>query len=141
MLLKSATNGNIPTGTTITTQPNGTAGAYLAAGGEPCIGVQLVNRVRRTDGTYSPAHIRLTQHTNANSGVCQQVRNSQVVEDYFRSTVPAPGETTAAPITAAIPVGSSKGIYRAAPSSSSAIIFSLILLGNSRVLNSRIPFF
>ena len=114
MLLKSAANGNVPTTTTITTEVTGDAGAYLVAGGLPCIGVQLVNRAVRADGTYSPAHIKLTQHTtNANSGVCQQVRNSQVVDDYFRSTVPAPGATTEAPIDAAIPVGSSKGIHRA----------------------------
>ena len=113
MPLRTATNGNGST-ITVTTAADatGTNVAYLVAGGLPCIGVHLVNRARRTDGTYTPAHIKLTQHaTNANSGVCQQVRNSQVVDDYFRSTVPAPGETTAAPITAAIPVGSSTSIY------------------------------
>ena len=36
---------------------------------------------------------------------------SQVVADYFSSTVPAPTGDT--PISAAIPVGSSKGIHRA----------------------------
>ena len=114
MLLKSATNGNVPTTTTITTEVTGEAGAYLVAGGEPCIGVQLVNRARRTDGTYSPAHIKLTAHaTNSTRGVCQQVRNSQVVTDYFNSSVPGTGND---PITAAIPVGSSKGIYGAARS-------------------------
>ena len=90
--------------------------AYLVAGKKPCIGVQLVNRQNRTDGTYSPAHIKLIEHTNVSSGVCQQVRNSQVVTDYFNSRVPGAGDGNT-PIDAAIPVGSSKGIYGAAPSS------------------------
>ena len=117
--LKSHDNGNGST-ITVTTAADatGTNVAYLVAGGEPCIGVHLVNRARRGDGTYSPAHIKLTQHTNATtaSSVCQQVRNSQVVADYFRSSVPGTGDGTT-PISAAIPVGSTKGIYRAAPSS------------------------
>ena len=114
MPLRTAGNANIANTDRITTAADGTnTGAYLAAGGRACIGVQLVNRQRRDDGTYSPAHIKLTQHrTNANSGVCQQVRNSQVVTDYFNSTVPGADGTT--PISAAIPVGSSKGIYGAA---------------------------
>ena len=117
MPLKTSTDGDA-SAITVTTVANGTnAGAYLAAGGQPCIGVHLVNRARRGDGTYSPAHIKLTQHnTNNANNVCQQVLGSQVVTDYFRSTVPAPTGDT--PISAAIPVGSSKGIYRAAPSSS-----------------------
>ena len=74
----------------------------------------MVNRERRTDGTYVPAHILLTQHgTNSASGVCQQVLGSQVVTDYFNSTVPGAGDGNT-PISAAIPVGSSKGIYGAA---------------------------
>ena len=117
MPLKSAADGNIPTGTTITTLPNGTAGAYLTAGGRACIGVRLVNRQNRNDGTYSPAHIQLVAHNNASTAgsVCQQVRNSQVVTDYFNSTVPGTADT---PISAAIPVGSSKGIYGAARTTS-----------------------
>ena len=117
MPLKSSTGADA-SATTVTTQVAEANGAYLVAGGEPCIGVQLVNRQRRNDGTYSPAHIKLTQHTNATtaSSVCQQVRNSQVVTDYFNSRVPGAGDGNT-PITAAIPVGSSKGIYRAAPSS------------------------
>ena len=117
MLLKKANNTNITNADLITTAADGTnTGAYLAAGGRACIGVQLVNRQRRNDGTYSPAHIKLFDHGNVSSGVCQQVRNSQVVADYFRSTVPGTGDGTT-PISAAIPVGSTKGIYRAAPSS------------------------
>ena len=103
-----------PTAAAVRTTGTGPT-AHLQAGGLPCIGVQLVNRVRRTDGTYSPAHIQLTQHTNATnaSSVCQQVRNSQAVTDYFNSTVPAAtGDGT---ITGAIPIGSSRGIHRAAP--------------------------
>ena len=117
MLLKKANNTNITNADLITTAADGTnTGAYLAAGGRACIGVHLVNRQNRTDGTYSPAHIQLVAHNNANTAgsVCQQVRNSQVVTDYFNSTVPGTGTT---PISAAIPVGSTKGIYRAAPSS------------------------
>ena len=113
--LRTAGDANIANTDFITTAADGTnTGAYLAAGGRACIGVQLVSRQRRDDGTYSPAHIKLTQHTNATtaSSVCQQVRNSQVVSDYFSSTVPAPTGDT--PISAAIPVGSSKGIYGAA---------------------------
>ena len=115
MPLRTAGNANIANTDRITTAADGTnTGAYLAAGGLPCIGVQLVNRQRRDDGTYSPAHILLTRHTANNTGnnVCQQVLGSQVVADYFSSTVPAPTGDT--PISAAIPVGSSKGIYRAA---------------------------
>ena len=112
MPLKTHDNGNA-SAITVTTAANGTnAGAYLAAGGEPCIGVHLVNRARRGDGTYSPAHIKLTQHnTNNANNVCQQVLGSQVVADYFSSTVPPATGTNN--ITAAIPVGSSKGIYGA----------------------------
>ena len=116
MPLKRGNGNDITNADLATTVANGTnSGAYLAAGGEPCIGVHLVNRARRGDGTYSPAHIKLTQHTNATtaSSVCQQVRNSQVVADYFRSSVPGTGDGTT-PISAAIPVGSSKGIYGAA---------------------------
>ena len=113
MLLKTATNANITNANLVGTEPTGEAGAYLAAGGEPCIGVQLVNRAVRTDGsgTYTPAHIKLTPHnTNRNNNVCQQVLGSQAVSDYLSSSVPG---TAADPITAAIPVGSTKGIYRA----------------------------
>ena len=119
MPLKRGNGNDITNADLATTVANGTNnGAYLAAGGRACIGVQLVNRQRRDDGTYSPAHIKLTRHTANNTGnnVCQQVLGSQVVADYFNSTVPAPTGDT--PISAAIPVGSSKGIYRAAPSSS-----------------------
>ena len=113
MPLKSSTGADA-SATNVTTQVADANGAYLVAGGEPCIGVHLVNRARRADGTYVPAHIKLTAHTaNSASGVCQQVRNSQVVSDYFNSTVPAAGAETT-PITAAIPVGSTKGIYEAA---------------------------
>ena len=114
MPLKSSTGADA-SATNVTTQVADANGAYLVAGGEPCIGVHLVNRARRADGTYTPAHIRLVAHNNANtaSSVCQQVRNSQVVSDYFNSTVPAAGAETT-PITAAIPVGSTKGIYEAA---------------------------
>ena len=117
MPLKSHNNGNA-SAITVGTAPTADAGAYLVAGGEPCIGVQLVNRQRRTDGTYSPAHILLTRHTANNTGnnVCQQVLGSQVVTDYFNSRVPGAGDGNT-PIDAAIPVGSTKGIYRAAPSS------------------------
>ena len=116
MPLRTAGNANIANTDFITTAADGTnTGAYLAAGGRACIGVQLVNRQNRTDGTYSPAHIKLTQHTANNTGnnVCQQVLGSQVVTDYFNSTVPGAGDGTTT-ITAAIPVGSSKGIYGAA---------------------------
>ena len=115
MPLKSHDNGNGST-ITVTTAADatGTNVAYLVAGGEPCIGVHLVNRARRGDGTYSPAHIRLTQHpTNNANNVCRQVINSQVVSDYFNSRVPGAGDGNT-PIDAAIPVGSSKGIYGAA---------------------------
>ena len=112
MPLKTQANGDA-SATSVTAATTGTNGTYLTAGGEPCIGVHLVNRARRADGTYTPAHIKLTQHANAASGVCQQVLGSQVVADYFSSTVPAPTGDT--PISAAIPVGSSKGIYGAAP--------------------------
>ena len=118
MPLRTAGDANIGNTDYIITAATGTNGAYLVAGGKPCIGVQLVNRQRRTDGNYSPAYIKLTEHATNNTGnhVCQQVLGSQVVADYFSSTVPAPTGDT--PISAAIPVGSSKGIYRAAPSSS-----------------------
>ena len=111
MPLKSATNGDLPAGTTVNTLPNGTAnGAYLVAGKVPCIGVQLVNRAARTTGGgFIPAHIRFIQHPNATSDpVCQQVRNSAPVAAYFNSRIQGNGDTT---IDAAIPVGSSKGIY------------------------------
>ena len=109
MPLKTQANGDA-SATNVTTQVADANGAYLAAGGEPCIGVHLVNRARRGDGTYSPAHIKLTPHnTNRNNNVCQQVLGSQVVTDYFNSTVPGTADT---PISAAIPVGSSKGIYK-----------------------------
>ena len=103
--LKTASDANIGDTDFITTA------AYLVAGGEPCIGVQLVDRQRRNDGNYSPAHIQLTEHgTNKNNNVCEQVLGSQVVTDYFKSTVPAKGDGD---ISAAIPVGSTKGIYKA----------------------------
>ena len=113
MPLKTQANGDA-SATSVTAATTGTNGTYLTAGGEPCIGVHLVNRQRRDDGTYSPAHIQLTRHTANNTGnnVCQQVLGSQVVTDYFNSTVPGAGDGNT-PISAAIPVGSSKGIYRA----------------------------
>ncbi|MCI7022819.1 MAG: hypothetical protein MR964_01095 [Campylobacter sp.] len=114
MPLRTHGNGNASTTVNITTPANGTStGAYLVAGGLPCIGVQLVNRVRRTDGTgtYVPAHILLTEHGNVSSGVCQQVRTSRVVNDYFTSTVPDAAGT--GNINGAIPVGSSRGIHEA----------------------------
>ena len=113
MPLKTQANGDA-SATSVTAATTGTNGTYLTAGGEPCIGVQLVNRARRDDGTYSPAHIKLTAHTaNSARGVCEQVRNSKVVNDYFNSTVLAANGTDN--INAAIPVGSSKGIYGATP--------------------------
>ena len=112
MLLKSATNGNVTTNVTVL--PTTETGAYLVAGNLPCIGVQLVDRAVRTDGTYTPAHIKLVAHaTNVTRGVCQQVRNSQVVNDYFSSTVSTGTGEGATPIANAIPIGSSKGIYGA----------------------------
>ena len=68
MPLRTAGNANIANTDFITTAANGTnTGAYLVAGGQPCIGVQLVNRQRRDDGTYSPAHIRLFEHRGISS--------------------------------------------------------------------------
>ncbi|MCI7024325.1 MAG: type II secretion system GspH family protein [Campylobacter sp.] len=78
--------------------------AHLQAGRENCIGVRLVNKNGNT-----PAHIVLTSVTpapNANS-VCAQVLASEPVAAYLRSTSGNGAGTVA--------VGSSTGIYRAAP--------------------------
>ena len=109
--LRTATNGDLPAGTTVNTLPNGTAnGAYITAGKLPCIGVQLVNRATRTGGGFTPAHIKFIQHPTNVTGdpVCAQVRASAPIAAYFNSTVDDGTETG---IANAIPVGSSKGIY------------------------------
>ena len=79
---------------------NATAVAYLKAGGLPCIGVQLQNKAGNT-----PAHIVFSQNdTNKDKGVCKQVLDSKPVAAYFKSKA---GSTEKA-----VPVGSSKGIYK-----------------------------
>ena len=116
MPLRTAGNANIANTDRITTAADGTnTGAYLVAGNLPCIGVQLVNRQRRDDGTYSPAHILLTRGAAADTAtsVCAQVVGSEAVNNYLSSTI-ATGDRTNPTINGAIPVGSSKGIYGAA---------------------------
>ena len=78
-----------------------TTAAYLAAGKKSCIGVQLVNK----DGD-TPAHIKFTKNTtnNTTNTVCKQVLDSEPVDAYFKSKA---GSTENA-----VPVGSSKGIYK-----------------------------
>ena len=78
-----------------------TTAAYLAAGKKSCIGVALVNK----DGD-TPAHIKFSTNSS-NSGantVCKQVLDSEPVDAYFKSK--------AGKAEKAVPVGSSKGIYK-----------------------------
>ena len=87
------------------------ATAHLRAGGQDCIGVRLVNKAGNI-----PAHIVLTRGTAADTAtsVCAQVVGSEAVNNYLSSTI-ATGDRTNPTINGAIPVGSSTGIYRAAP--------------------------
>ena len=78
---------------------NATAVAHLKAGGLPCIGVQLVNK----DGD-TPAHIAFTKAKAKAGTVCAQVLDSEPVDAYFKSK--------AGKAENAVPVGSSKGIYK-----------------------------
>ena len=55
--------------------------AHLQAGGQNCIGVRLVNKNGAT-----PAHIIFTRGAgNIANSVCQQVLNSQAVNNYLTS--------------------------------------------------------
>ena len=79
--------------------------AHLQAGGQNCIGVRLVNKNGAT-----PAYIAFTRTSPGANTVCGQVLASQAVTDYIDSAIgEAPNR-----ITNAIPVGSSRGIYRPA---------------------------
>ena len=76
------------------------AAVFLKAGKEDCIGVQLVNKAGDT-----PAHIAFTKGSGNKAGtVCAQVLDSEPVDAYFKSKA---GSTENA-----VPVGSSKGIYK-----------------------------
>ena len=71
----------------------------LKAGGQDCIGVQLVNKANTT-----PAHIVFTT-TNSTSGVCKQVVESAPVKAYLDSTVTGVSDKKA------MAIGSSTSVY------------------------------
>ena len=104
MPLDGATAAAVGTGTALT------ATAHLQAGRQNCIGVRLVNK----NGT-TPAYIAFTRNTTGDvaNSVCQQVLNSQPLTVYLRSTVT--GVTTTPGTSGAMAIGSSRGIYEAAP--------------------------
>ena len=85
----------------VSTTTEATTAAYLAAGKKSCIGVALVNK-----NGNEPAHIQFSTNSS-NSGantVCKQVLDSEPVDAYFKSK--------AGKAENAVPVGSSKGIYK-----------------------------
>ena len=90
MPLRTSANGDA-SAVTVTTLVNGDNGAYLIAGKQPCIGVQLVNRAVRTDGsgTYVPAHIRLFEHRgiSSNRRHCEGAKQREQSHSNFRNPV------------------------------------------------------
>ena len=80
---------------------------YLAAGGENCIGVQLVNR----DGN-KPAHIKFDTDVHAiGGGVCQQVANAAPVKAYLDSKVNYTDSGQSSKIDHAMVIGSTTRVY------------------------------
>ena len=77
---------------------------YLAAGGENCITVQLVNRDRNR-----PTHIKFD--TAVPAGVCQQVVNAAPVKAYLDSKVSYTDNGKSSKIDHAIAIGSGTSVY------------------------------
>ena len=80
---------------------------YLAAGGENCITVQLVNR----DGN-KPAHIKFDTDVHAiGGGVCQQVVEAAPLKAYLDSKVSYTDNGKSSKIDHAIAIGSGTSVY------------------------------